>query len=340
MTLRTPDVIKLNGMLGHEHFIFAMKTPPLDRSRVAIPDYTASGDIIITCLSILYGKRFDSHGLVESIGNFWLPDYSHFSNYNPNLPFNSQTSRPDLEISLNLDEIKRIAPLLHEEHVDPRFERFFYSAGRFYVNALQHAEIQPEIAFLNLITCGEILSNFYNYNQDDLLDDEMKRDLFRIGGEIQDGSAIVRRISSRLFSVKRRFIKTVLFLLNSYFFQQSEAKENFGRLNKDDISMRIRAAYDLRSMYVHRGVNFGFWINLQFLVGRQFNNEVPFGEPVIDDPEFKKILVRSPTFIGMERIMRFCLLRFMHLNGVFIDLKLEGKGLSMPEEEVEDREDD
>lgn len=282
--------IKRNGVLDHEHFIFAMKTPPLDKSHVEIPDYSATGDLLTTCLSILYGKRFDNHGLVESIGNFWLPNYSHFSDYNPNLPFNSQTPRPDLEIPLNLGEIKRIAPLLNEGRVDPRFERFFYSAGRFYVHALQHAEIQPEIAFLDLITCGEILSNFYckNYNQDDLLDDQMKRDLFRIGSEIEDGSAIVRRISNRLSSIKRRFVKTVLFLLNSYFFQQSEASENFGRLNKDDISMRIRAAYDLRSMYVHNGVNFGFWINLQFHIGRQFKNEVPIGGPVMDDSEFKK----------------------------------------------------
>lgn len=41
----------------------------------------------------------------------------------------------------------------------------------------------------------------------------------------------------------------------------------------------------------------------------------------------------------MERIIRFCLLRFAHLNGVFIDLRLEGKGLRIPEEAAADIED-
>ena len=67
-----------------------------------------------------------------------------------------------------------------------------------------------------------------------------------------------------------------------------------------------------------------------------FNNEIQLGTPIIGDPVLEKILVKSPTLIGMERIMRFCLLRFMHLNGVFIDLNLEGMGLRMPEEAVKE----
>jgi hypothetical protein len=311
-----------------EYFILVVKTPPNDRSHVAIPDYTAAGDLLCIFLSILYGKRFDNHGLVESIGKFWLPNYPAFGNYHLILPFNSRKPRPDLEIPLSLHEIRRIAPMLHEGSLDPHFEDVLMSAGRFYLHALQHAETQPEIAFLDLITCGEILSYFFPYDQDDLLDDKMKRDLIRIEEEIDGGGAIVRSIRDRLFSVKRRFVKTILYLLNPYFFQQSEAKENYDRLNQVDISIRIKAAYDLRSRYVHTGVDFGLWIKPL----RDFNSEIQMGEPVIGDSELKKILVRSPTLIGMERIMRFCLLRFMHLNGVFIDLKLEGEGLRMSEE--------
>jgi hypothetical protein len=327
------------GPHDQEYFILVVKTPLCDRSPGAIiPDYSAMGDVFGIYLSILYGKRFDNHGLVESLGLFRLPNYLPFDNYSPTLPFNSRKSRPDLEIPLSLHEIKRIAPLLHEGNLDPRFEHFLMSAGRFYVHALQHAETQPEIAFLDLITCGEILSNFFDYDQDELLDEKMKIDLIRIGEEIEGGGTIVRRIRSRLFIIKRRFVKTVLYLLDPYFFQQSEAKESYDRLNQDDISIRIKAAYDLRSRYLHTGVNFGMWIDPKHC--RRFNNEVQMGEPVIEDRDLKKILIRSPTFIGMERIMRFCLLRFMHLNGVFIDLRLEGRGLRMPEDAAEDREDD
>jgi len=52
--------------LGQEYFILAVKTPPLDKSRVAIPDYSGTGDLLSIYLSILYGKRFDNHGLVET----------------------------------------------------------------------------------------------------------------------------------------------------------------------------------------------------------------------------------------------------------------------------------
>lgn len=315
--------------LGQEYFILAVKTPPLDKSRVAIPDYSGTGDLLSIYLSILYGKRFDNHGLVESLGLFRLPNYLPLGNYSLTLPFNSREPRPDLEIPLSLHEIRRIAPLLHEEQLDPRFEHFLISAGRFYLHSLQHAETQPEIAFLDLITCGEILSYFFDYDQDDLLDSEIKRDLTRIENEIDGGDAIVRRLRNRLFNVKRRFVRTILYLLNPCFFLQSEAKENHGRLNQNDISMRIKAAYDLRSRYVHTGVNFGVWIDPQR--GGRFNNEIQLGKPVIEDSDLKRILIRSPTFIGMEGIMRFCLLRFMHLNGIFIDLRLEEKGLTMLE---------
>jgi hypothetical protein len=322
---------------NHEYLIFAMKTPPPPPSIgffIVFPDYSVTGDFLSTCLSVLYGKRFDNHGLIESSGKFWLPEYSHFDYYNPHLPFNSRKPRPDLEIPLRLDEINRIAPLLHEGLVDPHFRDIFSSAGRFYVHALQHAETQPEIAFLDLITCGEILSNFYDYDPDDLLNTQTKTDLNQIKQEIKCGAAIVRRIRGQLFGVKRIFVKTVLYLLNPYFFQQSEAKEGYARLNQEDVSIRIKAAYDLRSRYVHTGVNFGRWIHPNYSL--EYNAEVQIGEPAIKDKEFKKILIRCPTFIGMERIMRFCLLRFMHINGIFINLSLEGKGLRMPEEETAD----
>jgi len=48
----------------------------------------------------------------------------------------------------------------------------------------------------------------------------------------------------------------------------------------------------------------------------------------VHDKEFENLLVKSPTFCGLERIMRFCLLRFIHLHGCPIDEKLNGQGLA------------
>ena len=308
--------------LDHEYFILAVKTSPPDKSR-DLTDYSPFGDALCIYLSILYGKRFDNHGPVESIGNFWLPNYPPLSIYDPILPFNNPKPRPDLEIPLNLEEVKRIAPLLLQGEVDLRFKHFLWSAGRFYVHALQHAESQPEIAFLDLITCGEILSNFFEYDQDELLDEQIKGDLVQIAEQIDGGDEIVRRIRGKLFSVKRRFTKTILNLLMPYFFQQSESGDSWGSLKESDISNRIKAAYDLRSRYVHTGQTFGGWVEPRGSIW-----EVHIGTPVIEDKELIKILARSPTLIGMERIMRFCLLRFIHLRGTPLDDKLDGDGLT------------
>jgi len=319
------------GALGYvtldkSYFILAVKTPPLDRSSVAVPDYSAEGDVLCIYLSILYGKRFDNHGLVESLGSFYYPNFSQIDIYDPRLPFNSRAPRPDLEIELSLHEIKRIAPLLSGEQVDERFLRFLLSCGRFYVHALQQADSQPEIAFLDLITCGEILSNFFEYDQDDLLDAQIKDDLAKVRAQIDNGNDIVTRIRSQMFQVKRKFVNTILHLLSSYFFEQTEAKMPYARLNKSDITVRIKAAYDLRSRYVHTGADFGVWVK-----PRHFNSEIQLGTPVIDDKELKKILVRCPSLIGMERIMRFCLLRFIHLYGTRVDDRLDGEGLEIDE---------
>ena len=126
------------GPNDKEYFVLAAKTPPLNRSAGAIiPDYSFIGDVFCIYLSILYGKRFDNHGLIESIGNFRLPNFPSYSHYTSTLPFNSRMPRPDLEISLSLHEIRRIAPLLLEGQLDPRFKGFLISAGRFYLHAAQ-----------------------------------------------------------------------------------------------------------------------------------------------------------------------------------------------------------
>jgi hypothetical protein len=313
--------------LDRSYFVLSVKTPPIDRSHVLIPDYSATGDVLCIYLSILYGKRFDNHGSIESLGLFYRPSSAPIDIYDPRLPFNSRTPRPDLKVELSLHEIKRIAPLMNEEHVDETFLRFLLSGGRFYVHALQQAESQPEIAFLDLITCGEILSNFFEYDQDDLLDPQIKNDLAQVEEKIDDGDKIVSRIRNQVFQVKRKFVKMILHLLSPIFFEQTEAKGPFLELDKSDILQSIKAAYDLRSRYVHTGVSFGGWIK----PNGGFNNEVQLGTPVIDDKELKKILVRSPTLIGMERIMRFCLLRFIHLYGTPVDDRLDGEGLESRE---------
>ena len=314
--------------MSRNFFVLAFQTPVYDiKKSIVIPNYTATGDVTCVYLSILFGKQFYNHGRIESNGHFFLPHITDsIEPCNASLSFNNHTPRRDLEIPLNLAEIKRIQSLLDSTSHAPRFEHILRSAGRFYLHALQAAESQPEVAYLDLITCGEILSNFYDYPDEDFPDDDLKQDLTRISEELKGGEEIVRRIRKRLFQVKRKFTTTVLRLLSPYFFSQTEATEQFCALKSDGIESRIKAAYDLRSLYVHTGIDFGIWISN----GTHYHEEVQIGTPVVDNPDFKKLLVKSPTFCGLERIMRFALLRFIHLYGCPVDDRLCGDGMLKP----------
>lgn len=191
-----------------------------------------------------------------------------------------------------------------------------HAAGSFYLQALQNFEERPDVAYLNLITAGEVLSNFYSYDKDELLDDNAKGILRRIENASDDGPTLAKEIKGRLFQVKRRFLRTMGDLLTPPFFAGSEVKQDCLRLKKDDIKERLSASYDLRSHFVHSGRPFGEWVS-QIQCGEP--SEIQIGNPVVGDKEFEKILARAPTYFGMERILRYCLLRFMQTNGVLID---------------------
>ncbi len=299
-------------------FVVAFETPPLDKNKVIMPNYSPTGDLICVYLAILFGKRFDSHGPIEAIGHYRVPHLELYSSFsNPSLPQNNHRPRADLGIELNLCEISRIEKILNGD-IEAKFIHFLRSAGRFYLQALQTFESQPETAYLCLITCGEILSNYFEYETDELLDQETKTILLEIESSLEDGAKISNQVRSRLLQIKQRFIKSIVFLLNNYFFENSESQHEYAKLKKEKIEQCIAAAYDLRSKYVHSGIDFGSWISLTVPI----NTEVQVGIPVVDDKEFQKILTRAPTYIGLERIMRFCLLRFIQLQGIKIDSRL------------------
>jgi Apea-like HEPN len=290
---------------------------------VVVPNYTPTGDLFCTNLSVLFGKRFENHGCLESHGHFHIPSFPvETRTITPWLPFNSHRVRSDVPIPLNLSEIGRLMPLLGEASgIELRFVQILTAASGFYARALRAAEDDPETAFLHLITCGEILSEFFRYEEDKLFlcRKELLRDFAEIAAKLDDGEKVVKRIKSNISHVKRRFTLTITSLLSEPFFAKHESREAHYALEADNIKRRVKAAYDLRSRYVHTGISFGRWVGHV----TQHVEEVQTGSPVIEDKEFKKIISQSPTLIGLERIMRFCLLRLMQANGVNIDPILE-----------------
>jgi len=140
---------------------------------------------------------------------------------------------------------------------------------------------------------------------------------------MKNGDKVVRQLQSKMRQIKRRYILTLTRLLTDSFFAVSECTETYGQMRKDDIEKRLKAAYDLRSLYVHTGINFGHWTH----PSGGILNEVPLGSPMVDNEAFKEAMEWAPPFFGLERIMRYCLARFLHLNGVPIDPSLDNPAI-------------
>ena len=303
--------------LSRSGLIIAFETPPVEkRVGVVIPNYTYIGENICAYLSVLFGKRFDCHGLVEANGHYQIPDVTAYSRIcNPILPFNSHKPRTRFRIPLEIGQVSLIEKILYPNSgVDMKILQKLVAICKSYMQALQNAEHDPETGYLNLITAGEILSNFFQYSEEEMFDGEILETLNIIRSEIEGGDRRAKIISNRLTSVKRAFVKSLCSLLDDSFYKTSESERNFVHFESENIDKNIGAAYDLRSKYVHTGVSFGGWIDASLNHG-----DLQMGKPIVNDSEFAKILEKAPNFIGLERLMRYCILKFISSRGLLTD---------------------
>lgn len=296
-------------------YILAFKTEPFEKKVGSpLPIYSPTGDVVASYLSVLFGKRFDCHGMTEGSGFFQVPDFSAFNALcRPALVFNSHKPRECRPVTLQLNCISSIRKLLDGDYdLDTSLITKLEAACKFYMQALQNAEHNPEVAYLHLITSGEILSGAFKYSPEEVLSAQTREDLNKIEHEVTSDTKVANRIKSQLLSAKKRFVKSICSLLDDEFYKVTESEVKYGFFKPDDIERRIGAAYDLRSRYVHSGVPFGRWIE----PSRQ-GGDVQFGLPVVEDKEFAKTLALAPTFKGLERCLRYCILRYMSKQGLF-----------------------
>lgn len=297
---------------------FRTPPPPAPAPGVMVPNYENAGEIVASALSVLFGKRFDSHGPFEMSGSFGMPELSAFATpCEPNLRHNDGRPRADRAVPLNLSEISRIAGLLSGLNKDPRVAAF-HSAAKFYRRALMTIEVDPESAYLNLITAGEIVSNFHALTEEEALDCHARAVLSRIEKESPDGVRLAGFLRTRLRGIKRRFVSAIVAMVDDSFFNSREAETQWGSFQKDNFRKRIGAAYDLRSRFVHSGYPFGRWINRDMT-----KFEVQLGRPIVPDKEMAKVLAWAPLFSGLERVLRYVLLTFAAELGAVVEVVAE-----------------
>jgi len=297
--------------VSRSSYIVAFRTVKTKKKDKFIPDYSYVGGLICSFLAVLYGKRFDCHGLTEGSGFYNTPNLNAYSTIcNHHLTINSHQPRKCFFIPLNLVYVSILEKLLTDPSIDKAFLSKFEAGCKFYLQALQNAEFEPEIAYLHLITSWEIISSFFSYKKEDLINENMLKNLDEIRQELKNGQKVANCVSSNLFSIKRRFVKSLLSSVDNDFFKNHETSGEYGFFQPNDFEKRIGAAYDLRSKYVHTGVSFGRWIK-----PKTRNEDIQFGKPIVDDKEYAKILAKAPTFSGLERVVRYCLLKFLNTNG-------------------------
>lgn len=86
------------------------------------------------------------------------------------------------------------------------------------------------------------------------------------------------------------------------------------------IERNIGAAYDLRSRYLHDSIPpFGGWVRTHYGPGRE---DVGHGRAVHDDKAFAKLIGRAPKLDGLERLIRYCVLKYMVAADLFDQEKI------------------
>jgi Apea-like HEPN len=103
-------------------------------------------------------------------------------------------------------------------------------------------------------------------------------------------------------------------LVDEQFFSATKNEPDWKKFKKEDFSKRVSAAYDIRSRYVHTGVSFGAWIT-----PRRNLEEVCYGRPLMEDEDLTELLQSAPTYIGLERVIRYCLIRFAERHRLIVD---------------------
>ena len=159
-----------------------------------------------------------------------------------------------------------------------------------------------------MITVGEILSSYFKYPIKELIDQDTVRLLTELRQIENIGEKLAKKVEKKLGGISEAFCKYFLECLDDDFFNNPEAKNAYEQRKKEDIKQRLKAAYNIRSVFVHTGKFHSNWMSVNHFHN---NEEVINGNPVIGSKETEKMIKRSPTFLGMERIMRYGLLMFL-----------------------------
>jgi hypothetical protein len=162
----------------------------------------------------------------------------------------------------NLGELSAWLPLL--EHLEPDKHNKFILSTRFYSQALEHIEVAPDMAYLELVSAIETLCQDANIGEKSLaeIDDGLAKLVNKVGPPVLK-QEIEKAIIKRERFINKKFIKFIQQHTDESFWNYlSRPKEQF-RINPADLERVLDNIYGQRSRTLHAGEPFPDYIFLQ-----------------------------------------------------------------------------
>jgi hypothetical protein len=307
---RSGSRMAFDGPYARSTFMLSFEVPVPDKKlAVVIPQYHHVGEEVSALIGAFYGKFVINAGQMQSGNRLTVPNMWDGPCHTHEHPaFNQQPRKPD-------------GPDLQLTHVAKLLEVYFYNqveyealdrvlrAAEFYRMALENFHERPEMAYTLLLSALEAIIDLKTYTDDDKYDPALQEQLAQIAAQCKDGAKIVAALKGRLYQIRRRVAKLVDAYIPDTYFQQREAREDFASIkSREDLRVRVLAAYDLRSKLLHTGNRTG----ISHLSLSSMGEEFVLGTPVLPDPDLVKLLVKCLTLAGLERVTSTVLRSVIH----------------------------
>lgn len=216
--------------------------------------------------------------------------------------------KPVVKGESNLSEIPSLLHLVG--NLDISYHQRFILATRLYHQALLLIENQPDLAYLNLISAVETMSN--DYQIDGVQLSEINEKLDNLINKVEDErlqKQLKQTILKKEKFIRRRFMKFTLDNTTDDFWKD-ETRPKIGKIEKDDLPKLLKKIYDQRSDTLHGGKPFPSYIFHSPLKEGEipFAKSIPVGSRKWDEDEY----IPYPHFF--ERLVNHVLIIFLKRN--------------------------
>lgn len=298
---------RVGGPFEHHFYVATIGNPDKEKGP-AFCTWQRQLSAILGILSLWYGKRIRSHGALLLGGSWCLPDMLGIL---PNdyyfLPFYCGDHIKDPSRPCNWQSIDKLAELLAKGVFELDEETRLVQAARIYSDALNILPLDLELAYVRLIQCLETVMSAVTFSESEKYshDEQLMEALSWLARQKDpEADRVARLIQARLYQISRGVWLWLSERIDDSFFVNEP-----GALNRDTLESAVKAAYTLRSGYIHTGLRFGVWIDptegrclLHETVPRTHSN-------ICTDRELRKLLEQCPTVMGLERLVRYALIR-------------------------------